>query len=130
MSNFEKLEIEIHTIRDALAIMMGKLDAIAEKVDGIDGALGSRSIMDDTKPSKGRPSKYDWDALFTDGKFFVECGKGEHDRLIRSLSVGGNRMFGKGRVSVRRVGAGVWVKRKGDWSDLITARDRLRDGPF
>lgn len=130
MDGFKKLEIEIEAIKDVITGMVGKLDAIAEKVDGIDDVLGSRSVMDNRGPSKGRPSKYDWDALFTDGKFFVECGKGEHDRLVRSLSVGGNRMFGKGRVSVRKVGAGVWVRRKGDWGDLITARDRLRDGPF
>lgn len=130
MDGFKKLEIEIEAIKATLASMSDKVDAIAKKVDGIDGAIGSRSVMDDRGPSKGRPSKYNWDALFTDGKFFVECGKGGHDRLVRSLSVGGNRMFGKGMVSVRKVGAGVWVKRKGDWDDLIAERDRIRNSPF
>lgn len=104
--------------------LIGMVSELAVKVDRIEASMGTKDVMSDRIGGRGRPQKYNCDALFTDGKFLTECGKGEHDRLVRSLSAGANQKFGKGKVRVKKVGVGVWAIRKGDWWSVTS------QGPF
>lgn len=123
MDGFEKVIASMVDVNRMLVELSEKVDRIGSdmsaKIDRIDASLGAVRVMGSKAGVAGRPSRYEWGALYKDGKFFTPCEKGERDRLVNSLTAGANKRFGKGKVRVRKVGAGVWVIRKGDWSETL-----------
>lgn len=101
MSDFEKL-VEM-------------VEGLAASVQRIEDALGGINPVNQGETRRGAPRKYDWDTLVRDGKLFVPCAKSDRNRLVSRLSASANQRFGAGKVRTRKVGAGVWAFKKGDW---------------